>query len=53
MVGPVPVGSRTPVLDAGLVDALLGDATSAVSLLDLGGNGHPTGKRKPTWRSSS
>jgi hypothetical protein len=51
LLGPVPIGSRNPVLDAGLVDALLGDTTSAVSLLDLGGNGHPTGKRRPAWRS--
>jgi uncharacterized delta-60 repeat protein len=50
LIDPGPVGSRNPVLDAGLVDALLGDTTSTVSLLHFGGNGHPTGKRKPAWR---
>jgi CSLREA domain-containing protein len=51
LIGPVPVGSRNLVPDAGLVDALLGDTASELSLLDLGANGHPTGKRKPAWRS--
>jgi CSLREA domain-containing protein len=53
MIGPVPAGSRNRVLDAGLVDALLSDTTTPQSLidLDLNGNGHPVGKRKPAWRS--
>jgi hypothetical protein len=51
LVGPVPVGSRNPVLDAGLVDALLGDTVSTGSLLDLSWNLLPAGKRKLGWRS--
>jgi hypothetical protein len=45
------VGSRKPVLDPGLVDALLIDATTPQSLLDLTWSRHSTGKRKPAWRS--
>jgi hypothetical protein len=47
----VSAGSTRPVLDPGLVDALLSDTTTPQSLLDLNWNGHPAGKRKPAWRS--
>jgi hypothetical protein len=51
MILPVSAVSRKPVLDPGLVDALLSDATTPQSLLDLTWSGHPAGKRKPAWRS--
>jgi hypothetical protein len=47
---PVPAASRKPVLDASLVEALLGDLTSTWSLLDLKRNGHAPGKRSLGWR---